>query len=90
MYIREFIRNPETMVNRRNVKSSEKETTNSHEKGKDYLSDSEMKTFLEVSKKTRYPKRNYVLLMMMYRHGLRVSEVIALKISDINLKDSRV
>jgi len=78
------------MVNKRNVKSSEKETTNFHEKGKDYLSDSEIKTFLEASKKTRYPKRNYLILLMMYRHGLRVSEAIALKKSDINLKDSRV
>jgi len=80
----------EAITKRRNVKSSQKETTNAHEKGKDYLSDSEMKTLLEASKKTRYPKRNYVLLMMMYRHGLRVSETIALKKSDINLKDSRV
>ena len=78
------------MTDGRNVKSSKKETTNFHEKGKDYLSDSEIKIFLEASKKTRYPKRNYLLLLMMYRHGLRVSEVIALKKTDINLKDSRV
>ncbi len=78
------------MVKRRNVKSPEEETTNFHEKGKDYLSDSEIKTFLETSKRTRYPKRNYHLLLMMYRHGLRVSEAIALKKSDINLKDSRI
>ncbi len=78
------------MVKRRNVKSDRNRATNSHEKGKDYLSDSEMKTFLEASKKTRYPKRNYLLLLMMYRHGLRVSEAISLKKSDVNLKDSRV
>ncbi|WP_430905735.1 tyrosine-type recombinase/integrase [Maribacter sp. 2-571] len=78
------------MTKRRNVKSSQKETTNYHEKGKNYLSDFEIKTFLEVSKRTRYPKRNYLLLLMMYRHGLRVSEAVALKKSDVNLKDSRV
>lgn len=54
------------MAKRRNVKNSENQTTNSHEKGRDYLSDSEIKTFLEASKKTRYPKRNYLLLLMMY------------------------
>jgi len=78
------------MVKRHNVKSSEKETTNFHEKSKNYLSDSEIKTFLEASKKTRYPKRNYLLLLMMYRHGLRVSEAVSLRKSDVNLKDSRV
>jgi type 1 fimbriae regulatory protein FimB len=78
------------MVKRRNVKSAENKSTNAHEKAKDYLSDSEIKLFLEASKKTRYPKRNYLLLLMMYRHGLRVSEGIALKKSDVNLKDSRI
>lgn len=78
------------MAKKRNVKSSKKETANFHEKGKDYLSDSEIKVLLEASKKTRYPRRNYLLLLMIYRHGLRVSEAIALKKSDINLKDSRV
>ena len=74
------------MAKKRNVKSSEKETANFHEKGKDYLSDSEIKVLLEASKKTRYPRRNYLLLLMIYRHGLRVSEAIALKKSEINLK----
>lgn len=78
------------MINRHNVKSSQKETANFHEKSKNYLSDSEIKSFLEASKKSRYPKRNHLLLLIMYRHGLRVSEAVALKKSDVNLKDSRV
>ncbi|WP_299529741.1 tyrosine-type recombinase/integrase [Ulvibacterium sp.] len=87
---REFNGNLKTMSERRNVKSPERETTNDHEKARDYLSDSEVKKFLEASKKTRYPKRNYLLLLMMYRHGLRVSEAIAIKKTDVNLKDSRI
>ena len=78
------------MTKRYNVRNSQKETTNFHEKSKNYLSDSEIKIFLEASKKTRYPKRNYLLLLMMYRHGLRISEAVALKKSDVNLIDSRV
>jgi len=65
-------------------------TTNAHEKTKDFLSDDEIKTLLNASKKTRYPKRNYLLLLMMYRHGLRVSEAVNLKKSDVNLKESRL
>ncbi len=78
------------MDKRLNVKSLENETTNFHEKGKDYLSDSEIKDILEASKKTRYLKRNYLLLLMIYRHGLRVSEAIAFKKADINLKDASI
>jgi integrase len=67
-----------------------KETTNDHEKSKDFLSDAEIKILLAASKKTRYPKRNYLLLLMIYRHGLRVSEAIAIKKSDVNIKESRI
>lgn len=77
-------------TNRRNVKSGEILTTNSHERTKDYLSDSEIKVLLKASKKTRYPKRNYILLLMIYRHGLRVSEAIKLRKFDVNLKESRI
>ncbi|WP_405246534.1 tyrosine-type recombinase/integrase [Cellulophaga sp. Asnod2-G02] len=77
-------------TNGRNVKSTKNQTTNAHERAKDYLSDAEMKVLLKASKKTRYPKRNYILLLMIYRHGLRVSEAVNLKLSDVNLKESRV
>lgn len=78
------------MAKRLNVKSPEKGTTNDHERSKDFLSDVEIKQLLSASKKTRYPKRNYLLLLMMYRHGLRVSEAISLKKSDVNIKESRI
>ena len=78
------------MSDGRNVKSSKKETTNDHERAKDFLSDAEIKSFLDASKKTRYPKRNYLLLLMMYRHGLRVSEAISIKKSDVDIRESRI
>lgn len=78
------------MTNGRNVKSQKKDTTNDYERAKDFLSDVEIKLLLETSKKTRYPKRNYLLLLMIYRHGLRVSEAITIKKSDLNIKESRI
>lgn len=59
-------------------------------KGGDYLSPDEIKSLLDASKKTRYSKRNYLLLLMMNRHGLRISEAMALKKSEVNLKESEV
>ncbi len=90
VYFRELIHNSKIMSDRRNVKSAEKETTNAHERAKDFLSDAEIKLLLEASKKTRYPKRNHLLLLMIYRHGLRVSEAITIKKSDLNIKESRI
>jgi integrase len=82
--------NPKNGPDGRNVKSTEKGTANSHERGKDFLSEGEMKVFLASAKKSRYPKRNYLLLLMIYRHGLRASEAIQLKRADINIKESRI
>ncbi|MEP0212110.1 MAG: tyrosine-type recombinase/integrase [Cellulophaga sp.] len=78
------------MVKGRNVKSNIKVTTDDHERSKNFLSNTEVKDLLEASKQSRYPIRNYLLLLMMYRHGLRVSEVINLKLTDVNLKESRL
>lgn len=78
------------MIKRHNVKSFHNVTTNSHEKEKDFLTHNEVSQLIKESKKTRYPIRNQLLITMMYKHGLRVSEVINIKISDINLKTSRI
>jgi len=82
--------NQKNSPNRRNVKSLLNRTTNAHEKKKDFLSNAEIKLLLDASKKSRYPQRNYILLLMMYRHGLRVSEAINIKLGDVNLKESRI
>jgi type 1 fimbriae regulatory protein FimB len=36
-------------------------------------------------KNSRNPERDYCLLFLMYRHGLRVTEACQLKLSDVNL-----
>ena len=78
------------MPKRRNVKSSQSKAADGHERDKDFLNESEIAALLEAAKAGRHGIRDHLLLLMIYRHGLRVSEAIALKLSDVNLKQSRL
>src|SRR5262245_36741316 len=52
-------------------------------RGKDFLTESEMKLFLDASKRGRHGVRDYTMILMTYRHGLRVSELVDLRLRDI-------
>lgn len=58
---------------------------------REYLSPSEMEKLIQAAGATgRYGHRDSTLLMLMYRHGLRVSELVALRWESIDLKEGRM
>jgi len=78
------------MTNSLNVKSQKNEATDSHQRKKDFLNETEMELLLNAAKKNRYGIRDHLILLMMYHHGLRVSELIGLKKTDVTENESRI
>src|SRR5581483_12020506 len=52
---------------------------------KNYLTESETTNFLRAARKGRHGVRNYAMVLLAYRHGLRVSELINIRMAELDL-----
>lgn len=59
-------------------------------RGKDFLTESEIKRFLDAARRTRHSVRDYLMMLMAYRQGLRVSELVDVRMRDLDLETGRL
>jgi type 1 fimbriae regulatory protein FimB/type 1 fimbriae regulatory protein FimE len=53
---------------------------------REHLLPDEVEAMIKATRDTRYPERNSTMILLMFRHGLRVSEAIALRWAQIDFK----
>ena len=61
-----------------------------HERERDFLFKWEIDVLIEAAKGGRHGLRDSLVVSLMFRHGLRASELCALRQVDVNLKASRL
>jgi len=57
---------------------------------KNFLTEAEIESFLKAARKGRHGVRNFAMLLLAYRHGLRVSELVNMRIADVDLDTGRL
>ena len=83
---------PAVASKRQKVKSAptRRHAADRHQRAKDYLSPAEITRLLDAAKAGRHGVRDHLLLLMTYRHGLRVSETIGLRRDELDLDRARL
>jgi len=56
-----------------------------HEKTKNFLTEAEMDRFLQAAKSGRHGVRDHLMMLLMFRHGLRETELCRLSVSALDL-----
>src|SRR5215470_9036158 len=57
---------------------------------KNFLTESEIESFLKAARKGRHGARNFAMMLLAFRHGLRVSELVDVRMADVDLDTGRL
>lgn len=60
------------------------------EKSKNFLTETEVERFLQAAKSGRHGIRDHAMMLLMYRHGLRETELCRLVVSALDLDTARI
>jgi type 1 fimbriae regulatory protein FimB len=60
------------------------------ERRKNFLTEAEIERFLKSSRYGRHGVRNFAMMLLAYRHALRVSELVNLRMADLDLDTGRL
>jgi type 1 fimbriae regulatory protein FimB len=72
------------------VRTSAQAPNTADDQPKNFLTEAEIADFLKAARKGRHGIRNYAMLLLAFRHGLRVSELINIRMPDIDLDTGRL
>ena len=61
-----------------------------HERPRDYITEDELRSMVESTKRSRYHWRDATMLMLTFYHGLRVSELCQVRRSQVDLKHGHI
>lgn len=57
---------------------------------RNFLTEMEIKRLLDAARRGRHGVRDYLMVLLTYRHGLRVSELIDIRLRDLDLDAARI
>jgi type 1 fimbriae regulatory protein FimB/type 1 fimbriae regulatory protein FimE len=64
---------------------------NKDRRAREYLTETEVESIMKTARQIgRHGSRDHTMILVAYRHGLRVSELVALKWQQIDLKDGLI
>ena len=81
-------RDPATLTKNGPVRPTRQ--TNAARRSREHLTEKEVERLLAGAKAGRYGHRDHLMILMAYRHALRVSELVDLRWTDIDLDAARL